>query len=220
MLRISAQFHEPGWLLQLFQGEPARFRPSAHADVEVQEAAAPLLVRHGLLPLAELPQSLPRYLGKRVDHENEDPRYYWLRHALIARPGCFEAIQALAVYLLPRWGGSLDAFELLVNGPLCATWDERLRNALRWMAVEGRLKLPQADKVQAVADWQHVFEDWSQRPLRPRERAVVLAWRGHCAAGYRATMLALCATLARAWRAMPISAPSAPWACLFAVWPS
>lgn len=178
MLRISAQLHEPGWLLQLFQGEPARFRPSAHADVEVQETAAPLLVRHGLLPLAELPQALPHYLGKRVDHENEDPRYYWLRHALIARPGCFEAIQALAVYLLPRWGGSLDAFELLVNGPLCATWDERLRNALRWMAVEGRLKLPQADKVQAVADWQHVFEDWSQRPLRPRERAVVLAWRG------------------------------------------
>ena len=130
------------------------------------------------MPLAELPQALPHYLGKRVDHENEDPRYYWLRHALIARPGCFEAIQALAVYLLPRWGGSLDAFELLVNGPLCATWDERLRNALRWMAVEGRLKLPQADKVQAVADWQHVFEDWSQRPLRPRERAVVLAWRG------------------------------------------
>lgn len=61
-------------------------------------------MRHGLLPLAELPQALPHYLGKRVDHENEDPRYYWLRHALIARPGCFEAIQALAVYLLPRWG--------------------------------------------------------------------------------------------------------------------
>ncbi|MFP3336334.1 DUF4034 domain-containing protein, partial [Pseudomonas sp. SIMBA_064] len=59
MLRISAQLREPGWLIELFQGQPARYRPSAHADVEVQEAAAPLLVKHGLLPLAELPQALP-----------------------------------------------------------------------------------------------------------------------------------------------------------------
>ncbi|MNO81129.1 hypothetical protein D3C76_723560 [compost metagenome] len=178
MLRISAQFREPGWLLELFHGQPARFRPSAHADVEVQEAAAPLLVRHGLQPLAELPQALPVCLGRRVDHENEDPRYYWLRHALVARPGCFEAIQALAVYLQPRWGGSLDAIALLANGPLCEGWDETLRNALRWMAVEDQLTLPDADQLQAVTDWQQAFEAWSQCPLRPRESAVLLAWRG------------------------------------------
>ena len=178
MLRISAQLREPGWLIELFQGQPARYRPSAHADVEVQEAAAPLLVRHGLLPLAELPQALPACLSRRVDHENEAPRYYWLRHALVARPGCFEAIQALAVYLLPRWGASLDALDLLANGPLCEGWDEALRNALRWMAVEERLKLPQAEQLQAVADWQQLFDAWLQRPLRPRESAVVLAWRG------------------------------------------
>ena len=40
MLRLSAQFAEPGWLRELFDGQPARFSPSAHADVEVQEAAA------------------------------------------------------------------------------------------------------------------------------------------------------------------------------------
>lgn len=178
MLRISAQLREPGWLIELFQGHPARYRPSAHADVEVQEAAAPLLVKHGVFPLAELPQALPPCLGRRVDHENEDPRYYWLRHALVARPGCFEAIQAIAVYLQPRWGGSFDALELLANGPLCSTWDESLRNALRWMAVECRLMLPHANPLQAVAEWQPVFESWSQRPKRPRESAVVLAWRG------------------------------------------
>ncbi len=178
MLRISAQFREPGWLIELFHGQPARFRPSAHADVEVQEAAAPFLVRYGVLPLVELPQALPARLGRRVDHEKEDPRYYWLRHALVARPGCFEAIQALAVYLLPRWGGSLDAIELLANGPLCEQWDETLRNALRWMAVEDRLVLPHADQLQAVVGMQQLFEAWSQRPLRPRESAVLLAWRG------------------------------------------
>ncbi|MFK0091623.1 DUF4034 domain-containing protein [Pseudomonas sp. NPDC090592] len=178
MLRISAQFREPGWLAELFQGQPARYRPSAHADVEVQEAAAPLLVKHGLLPLAELPQALPACLSRRAGHENEAPRYYWLRHALVARPGCFEAIQALAVYLLPRWGASFDALELLANGPLCEAWDETLRNALRWMAVEDRLKLPHADQLQAVADWQQLFDAWLKRPLRPRESAIVLAWRG------------------------------------------
>ncbi|WP_455887571.1 DUF4034 domain-containing protein [Pseudomonas rustica] len=178
MLRISAQLREPGWLIELFQGQPARYRPSAHADVEVQEAAAPLLVKHGLLPLAELPQALPACLSRRVDHENEAPRYYWLRHALVARPGCFEVIQALAVYLLPRWGASFDALDLLANGPLCEAWDEALRNALRWMAVEERLRLPQAEQLQAVADWQQLFDAWLQRPLRPRESAVVLAWRG------------------------------------------
>lgn len=125
MLRISAQLREPGWLIELFQGQPARYRPSAHADVEVQEAAAPLLVKHGLLPLAELPQALPACLSRRVDHENEAPRYYWLRHALVARPGCYEAIQALADYLLPRWGASFDALELLANGPLCEAWMKR-----------------------------------------------------------------------------------------------
>nr|WP_269812350.1 DUF4034 domain-containing protein [Pseudomonas monteilii] len=177
MLRISAQLREPGWLVELFQGQPARYRPSAHTDVEVQEAAAPLLVKHGLLPLAELPRALPACLSRRVDHENEAPRYYWLRHALVARPGCFEAIQALAEYLLPRWGASFDALELLANGPLCEAWDDALRNALRWMAVEDRLKLPHGDQVQAVADWQQLFDAWLQRLLRPRERAVVLAWR-------------------------------------------
>ncbi|MFF7063350.1 DUF4034 domain-containing protein [Pseudomonas sp. NPDC008258] len=178
MLRISAQFREPGWLAELFQGQPARYRPSAHADVEVQEAAAPLLVKHGLQPLAELPHALPASLSRRAGHENEAPRYYWLRHALVARPGCFEAIQALAVYLLPRWGASFDALELLANGPLCEAWDETLRNALRWMVVEDRLKLPHADQLQAVADWQQLFDGWLKRPLRPRESAIVLAWRG------------------------------------------
>ena len=146
--------------------------------MEVQEAAAPLLVKHGLLPLAELPQALPACLSRRVDHENEAPRYYWLRHALVARPGCYEAIQALADYLLPRWGASFDALDLLANGPLCEAWDEALRNALRWMAVEDRLKLPHSEQLQAVADWQQLFDAWLQRPLRPRESAVVLAWRG------------------------------------------
>ena len=178
MLRISAQLREPGWLVELFEGRPGRYRPSAQADVEVQEAAAPMLVKHGVMPLAELPQALPACLGRRVDHENQDPRYYWLRHALVARPGCFEAIQALAAYLSPRWGASADALELLANGPLCATWDESLRNALRWMAVEERLKLPHADQLQAVADWQQLFDAWSQRQLRPREHAMLLAWRG------------------------------------------
>ena len=178
MLRVSAHLREPGWLIELFQGQPARYRPSAHADVEVQEAAAPLLVKHGLLPLAELPQALPACLSRRADHENEAPRYYWLRHALVARPGCFEAVQALAVYLLPRWGASFDALELLADGPLCEAWDEALRNALRWMAVEERLKLPHAEQLQAVAGWQQLFDAWLQRPLRPRESAVVLAWRG------------------------------------------
>ncbi|MFK3819989.1 DUF4034 domain-containing protein [Pseudomonas sp. NPDC089407] len=178
MLRVSAQLREPGWLVELFQGEPARSRPSAHADVEIQEAAAPMLVKHGVKPLAELPQALPACLGSRAEHENQDPRYYWLRHALVARPDCFEAIQALAAYLLPRWGASADALELLANGPLCATWDESLRNALRWMAVEERLVLPHADQLQAVADWQQLFDTWSQRQLRPRERALLLAWRG------------------------------------------
>ncbi|WP_447738045.1 DUF4034 domain-containing protein [Pseudomonas laurentiana] len=178
MLRISAQLREPGWLIELFLGQPARFRPNAHADVEVQEAAAPLLVKHGILPLVELPQALPSCLGARVDHEKEGPRYYWLRHALAARPGCFEAIQALAVYLLPRWGGSADALEVLVSGPLCEPWDEALRNAVRWMAIEDRLVLPRAHQSRAAAAWQQCFDAWAQRPLRPREQAVLLAWRG------------------------------------------
>ncbi|MFV3287681.1 DUF4034 domain-containing protein [Pseudomonas sp. NY11955] len=218
MLRISAQLREPGWLVELFQGRPARYRPNAHADVEVQEGAAPLLVKHGVLPLAELPQVLPTCLGRRVDHENEDPRYYWLRHALVARPGCFEAIQALAVYLLPRWGGSFDALELLANGPLCSTWDESLRNALRWMAVEDRLALPHADQLQAVADWLQVFESWSQRPTRLRESAVVLAWRGalrsRALQDHTGAMQDFCASLACNAEHGAIRAMGEPFRCL------
>lgn len=59
MLQICAHFHEPGWLGELFRGQVARFRPNAHADVEVQEAAAPLLVNYGLAPLVELPRHCP-----------------------------------------------------------------------------------------------------------------------------------------------------------------
>lgn len=60
MLRVSAQLREPGWLIELFQGQPARYRPSAHADVEAQEAAAPLLVKYGLLPWPSCPKHYRR----------------------------------------------------------------------------------------------------------------------------------------------------------------
>ncbi|MNM54969.1 hypothetical protein D3C81_660990 [compost metagenome] len=178
MLRISAHFAEPGWLLELFNGQPARFSPSAHADVEVQEAAAPLLVKYGLLPLAELPQALPACLGERAEQGREDAQHYWLRHALGAFPGCFEALQARAAYLLPRWGGSYAAIEQLASGPLCERWSEEQRNALRWLAIEDQLELPHAGQSQSIAAWQQVFMAWSLRPLRPRERATLLAWRG------------------------------------------
>ncbi|NQD76253.1 DUF4034 domain-containing protein [Pseudomonas sp. CM27] len=218
MLHLSARFAEPGWLIELFQGQPARYRPSAQADVEVQEAAAPLLVKHGLLPLAELPKALPTCLGRRVDHENEDPRYYWLRHALVARPGCFEAIQALAISLSPRWGASPDAIELLANGPLCETWDESLRNALRWIPIEDRLTLPHTDQLQAVADWQQVLDAWSQRLLRPRESAVVLAWRGalrsHALQDHPGAMRDFAASFASNADHGAIPAMGAPFRCL------
>ncbi|MBK5010739.1 DUF4034 domain-containing protein [Pseudomonas sp. S60] len=178
MLHISAHFREPGWLIELFQHQPARFRPSANADVEVQEAAAPFLVRHGVLPLAELPKVLPAGLQPRNDEPQEAPHHYWMRHALAAWPGCFEAVQAYAQYLLPRWGGSLQAVELLASGPLCENWSEALRNALRWMAIEDRLVLPAFDQPQTVDDYQALCDAWAKRPLRPRDNAVVLAWRG------------------------------------------
>ncbi|KEY86231.1 hypothetical protein D3C76_230030 [compost metagenome] len=178
MLRLSAQFAEPGWLRELFDGQPARFSPSAHADVEVQEAAAPLLVKYGLLPLAQVPQTLPACLGKRAVHGREAAQHYWLQHALGAFPGCFEAIQAHAIYLLPRWGGSYAVIDGLAGGMLCEGWREEQRNALRWLAIEDQLELPHAGQVQSIAAWQQVFKGWSLRALRPRERATLLAWRG------------------------------------------
>ncbi|MCP5853787.1 DUF4034 domain-containing protein, partial [Klebsiella pneumoniae] len=119
MLQISAHFREPGWLVELFHGRPARFRPSAHADVEVQEAAAPLLVKYGLAPLVELPQVLPSCLSARLPAEQEPARDYWLRHALNWFPGCFEVVEAYASYLTPRWGGSYEAIDAVASGPLC-----------------------------------------------------------------------------------------------------
>ena len=177
LLQISAHFREPGWLVELFQGQPARFRPSAHADVEVQEAAAPLLVRYSLAPLVELPQALPVSLSTRLGAVQEDAEGYWLRHALAWFPGCFEAIEAYASYLTPRWGGSYAAIEAVANGPLCQGWNEMQRNAIRWLALEDQFWLPSADQPQQIAGWQRAFEDWARRPLRPRERATLLARR-------------------------------------------
>lgn len=173
---LSARFREPGWLVELFNEQPARFRPSTHADVEVQEAAAPYLVRHGVMPLAELPRMLPDGLEPRT--ERQEPQAYWLSQALAARPGCFEAIKAHALYLLQDRRGQVESIERLVNMPACRGWSEPLRNALRWMAVEARLKRPSAERPSAVAKYQQLFEDWAVRPLRPRETAVLLAWRG------------------------------------------
>lgn len=178
MLQISAHFREPGWLVELFHGRPARFRPSAHADVEVQEAAAPLLVKYGLAPLVELPQVLPSCLSARLPAEQEPARDYWLRHALNWFPGCFEVVEAYASYLTPRWGGSYEAIDAVASGPLCRGWPETLRNAIRWLALEDQFRLPPADQVQQVAAWQRVFERWMQRELRPKERATLMARRG------------------------------------------
>ncbi|NIF26468.1 DUF4034 domain-containing protein [Pantoea sp. Tr-811] len=175
MLRLSAHFREPGWLVELFQGHVARFRPSAHADVEVQEGAAPWLVRHGLAPLVELPQVLPPCLCAR--DANESAQAYWLHHALLWFPGCFEAIETYAAYQTPRWGGRHDAIERLAAGPLCQGWTDRQRNAVRWLALEEQFWLPQADQLQQVAAWKRTFEQWAERELRPRERATLLARR-------------------------------------------
>nr|WP_314480097.1 DUF4034 domain-containing protein [uncultured Pseudomonas sp.] len=173
---LSGRFREPGWLIELFTDQPARFRPSARADVEVQEAAAPYLVRHGVMPLADLPRMLPDGLQPR--HERQAPQAYWLSQALVARPGCFEAVRAHASYLLQERRGHVEAIERLVGMPSCQGWGEPLRNALRWMAIEARLKLPAIERPSAVADYQQLFESWALRPLRPRETAVLLAWRG------------------------------------------
>ncbi|MBA6118290.1 DUF4034 domain-containing protein [Pseudomonas putida] len=178
MLRISAHFREPGWLVELFHGQAARFRPSAHADVEVQEAAAPLLVKYGLAPLVALPQGLPSCLSARLPGTQESAPAYWLRHALAWLPGCFEAVEARAAYLTPRWGGSYEAIEALASSPVCQRWNEMQRNALRWLAVEDQLRLPEPDQSQQIAVWQETFQHWAQRQLRPKERATLLARRG------------------------------------------
>ncbi|MFK0312170.1 DUF4034 domain-containing protein [Pseudomonas sp. NPDC090233] len=175
LLQISGHFREPGWLVELFNGQVARSRPSTHADVEVQEAAAPLLVRYGLAPLVELPQVLPACLSSRATQERAED--YWLRHALAWFPGCFEAVEAYASYRTPRWGGSYDAIEALAGGPLCQGWSETLRNAIRWRALEDQLWLPEADQSRQTAAWQRLFDVWATRALRPREHATMLAYR-------------------------------------------
>ncbi|MFJ4156487.1 DUF4034 domain-containing protein [Pseudomonas sp. NPDC089752] len=175
MLQISAHFREPGWLVELFNGQAARFRPSTHADVEVQESAAPLLVKYGLAPLVELPQVLPACLSARARQERAED--YWLRHAVAWFPGCFEVIEAYARYLTPRWGGSHEAIEALASGPLCEGWSEMQRNAIRWLSLEDQLWLPDASQSQQAAAWQRIFDTWATRALRPREQATMLAHR-------------------------------------------
>ncbi|HCV38236.1 MAG TPA: hypothetical protein DGQ94_05865, partial [Pseudomonas sp.] len=151
MLHISSRLGEPGWLVELFDGQVARYRPSAHADVEVQEAAAPLLVKFGLTPLQVLPQALPGRLGARLHERGESARDYWLRHALAWFTGCFEAIEAYATYLTPRWGGSDEAIDALANGPLCRAWPEAQRNAIRWLVLQETFWLPHARQLPQIA---------------------------------------------------------------------
>jgi hypothetical protein len=88
-----------------------------------------------VIPLAELPQALPPCLGRRVDHENEDPAITGCAMRWSLALDASKRFRPLP-FTQPRWGGSFDALELLANGPLCSTQDESLRNALRWMAVE------------------------------------------------------------------------------------
>lgn len=178
MLHISAYLREPGWLVELFAGQVPRYRPSAHADVEVQEAAAPLLVKYGLTPLQALPQTLPAGLSARLHEPRESATDYWLRHALAWFPGCFEAIEAFAFYLTPRWGGSAAAVDALASGPLCLGWPEAQRNAIRWLALEDTFWLPHARQLPQIASWHRTFAQWAQRELRPKERATLLARRG------------------------------------------
>lgn len=175
MLHMSAHFREPGWLSELLHGQSARYRPSAHPDVEVQEAAAPFLVRYGFAPLVELPQLLPSCLTLRSSCWDESAQQYWLNHALRWFAGCFEAVEAHATYLLPRWGGGTQALEDLVRGPLCTGWGEAQRNAVRGLLLEDGYG---ADQTHETGGWQGIFEDWWPRELRPRERAMLLARRG------------------------------------------
>lgn len=178
MLHMSAHFREPGWLNELLHGKPARYRPSAHPDVEIQEAAAPFLVRFGFAPLVDLPQYLPPCLAMRSARWDESAQQYWLGHALRWFAGCFEAVEAYATYLLPRWGGSLQALEDLVSGPFCQGWGDAQRNAIRALQFEGDFRLSGPLQSQETGQWQCIFDHWWPRELRPRERAMLLARRG------------------------------------------
>ncbi|CAK17999.1 DUF4034 domain-containing protein [Pseudomonas entomophila] len=175
MIKICAHFDEPGWLSELFKGQPARWRPADQAEAQVRQEAAEHLHRYGLQVLAELPQALPALLPARDVHEFERPQDYWLLRAMAGFPNAYEAMQTYTAYLRPRWGGSYEEIDGLASGRLTDGWSEAHRNGLRWVILDDQFDLPESDEHDRIADWQAVFQDWSQRELRPLERATLLA---------------------------------------------
>nr|NKW58089.1 DUF4034 domain-containing protein [Prescottella equi] len=161
---LSARFREPGWLVSCSMSSQPASGPVHVRTSSVQEAAAPYLVRHGVMPLAELPRRFARGFPPRT--ERQEPQAYWLSQALAARPCCFEAINAHALYLCRTDGCKWSPWNGWSTCRL-AGWERAVAQCATMDGRRSTLETPHAERPSAVARYQQLFEGWALRPLRP-----------------------------------------------------
>lgn len=178
MMRLGAYLGEPQWLLDLVQGQaPAShdaFREKWHP--EAWEGGLALLGEYAD-DLAELPDALPPGLPPRAPGELDDGKTYWLRLALMARPGDSDVLGDYLYFLYPRWGGSHAEMDAFIEGPLCAGLGERERDELRFQQALDYLGFggyPDADDTEQLDAFVDEFERCLQLNLSPLSRTRAL----------------------------------------------
>ncbi|MCP1107763.1 DUF4034 domain-containing protein [Serratia nevei] len=178
MMRLGAYLGEPQWLLDLAQGKD----PCGHDALQAQwgpetwEGGLTLLKEYGD-SLVDIPAALPPDLPRRAAGELDDGKTYWLRLALMARPGDSDVLGDYLYFLYPRWGGSHAEMEAFIEGPICAGLSEHERDELRFAQALDYLGFgayPDADDTERLEAFADEFERCLQLDLSPLSRVRAL----------------------------------------------
>lgn len=159
LMTCASFLGEPVWLIHLFKGQltPPPSPPQDPDDHAHWYAGFIHIEALGgaLLPY---PQQLPQTLPPRAAHEFAEGHVYWLLRAIEVNPWDLATLANAVYFLYPRWGGSHEAMEAFINGPLCKALSEKQRGRLWYTKAMDDIEDYQYDhfddEYNLDADWQ------------------------------------------------------------------
>lgn len=184
LMNLSGGFGEPYWLRDLFAGKsPLPLHEKFNiAGSQVWQTGVGYLHAIGVEPATHWPQSLPAALQqtRKADEEALD---YWLRMAMSVRHSDVGSMESYLIFHSAAWGGDDSQQMAIIDGPLCAEFDEDERNHFRANALIDALSGEIADKDSERA--QHLqaqLHHLLAQPLPDATRIRLLDLYGTCAA--------------------------------------
>jgi len=184
LMNLTGGFGEPYWLRDLFAGNaPLPLHEKFNiAGSQVWQTGVGYLHAMGVEPVTHWPQNLPAVLN-HSRKEGEEPLDYWLRMAMSVRHNDVGSMESYLIFHSAAWGGDDTQQLAIIDGPLCAEFDEDERNHFRANALIDALSGEIADRdAERALILQQQLQQLLMQPLADATRIRLLDLYGTCAA--------------------------------------